>query len=183
MKTLIAAAALLGLAVGTAIAGDPVVIKVRQFGFVTPIGWTILPAQPEEDAPRLSIGRGQAAAEVTFSKYGMGGGSAKEDVDTWFAQFSGVGVRRDLETERIGPVKVVYARTEGTFSTGALGESAKRSGYALCGAVLESKNGSVYVRMVGPAATVRGATEAFKKMVSDAARSATTKPQNNRRTK
>jgi hypothetical protein len=46
------------------------------------------------------------------------------------------------------------------------------SGYALSGAILEHQSGDVYVKMTGPAAVVQSATEALKKMVTDAAKSA-----------
>jgi hypothetical protein len=45
------------------------------------------------------------------------------------------------------------------------------TGYALCGAILESPDGNVFVKMAGPEAVVKSASEAFKKMVSEAAKS------------
>ena len=46
------------------------------------------------------------------------------------------------------------------------------TGYALYGAILESTDGDVYVKMTGPEAVVKSAAEAFKKMVSEAAKNA-----------
>jgi hypothetical protein len=44
--------------------------------------------------------------------------------------------------------------------------------YGLCGAILESAEGSIFVKMTGPEAIVKTSTEAFKKMVTDAAKTA-----------
>ena len=52
------------------------------------------------------------------------------------------------------------------------GPTAPMSGYALCGAILESADGSVFIKMTGPEAVVKSSTEAFKKMVSEAAKQA-----------
>jgi len=176
MKTFIATAALLALAFQAALGGDaPPIVRVRHFGFAVPVGWTLLASSAEGES-RLTVGRGPATAQVTFSKYGMGGGSAEDDTKTWFNEFSGSGLKHNLESDQIGSVKIYYATTEGTFSSGEPGEKSKRTGYALLGAVLESKNGVVYVKMVGPAATVRGATQAFKTMVAGAAKTAATPP-------
>src|SRR6266446_3803867 len=45
------------------------------------------------------------------------------------------------------------------------GPTTPLSGYALCGAILESPDGNVFIKMTGPEAVVHAATEAFKKMV------------------
>jgi hypothetical protein len=44
------------------------------------------------------------------------------------------------------------------------------SGYALCGAILESSEGNVFIKMTGPEGIVKSSSEAFKKMVSEAAK-------------
>jgi hypothetical protein len=46
------------------------------------------------------------------------------------------------------------------------------NGYALFGAILENPNGDVYVKMTGPEAVVKSASEAFKRMVLEAAKGA-----------
>ncbi len=46
------------------------------------------------------------------------------------------------------------------------------TGYVLCGAILESLEGNVYAKMTGPESIVKSAAEAFKKMISEAAKTA-----------
>ncbi len=68
-------------------------------------------------------------------------------------------------------MKITYVTTEGTFSSGMPGgPTSPMTGYALCGAILESSDGSVFIKMTGPEAIVKSSTEAFKKMVSEAAK-------------
>lgn len=152
-------------------AGDAVAFAVGDFSFTPPAGWVIEePVSPER--ARLAIGRNREGAEVTFFHYGNKAHGA-ENVARWLEQFSGGKSKRDVRRLRIGDVKITYARTEGTYSIGSAEEEADpMTGYALCGAVLEKANGAVYVKMIGPAATVRGATQAFKTMISAAARRA-----------
>jgi len=70
-------------------------------------------------------------------------------------------------------VKITFAITDGTFSSGMPGgPTTPMEGYALCGAILESAAGNVFVKMTGPGAVVKASTEAFKKMITDAAKSA-----------
>jgi hypothetical protein len=45
---------------------------------------------------------------------------------------------------------------------------------SLCGAILETANGNLFVKMTGPNAVVKASTDAFKKMVSEAAKTAAT---------
>ena len=50
------------------------------------------------------------------------------------------------------------------------GPTTPMTGYALCGAILESAEGNVFIKMTGPEAVVKSATEVFKKMISEAAK-------------
>ena len=121
---------------------------------------------------QLEIAQGSDKAEVTFFQFGAGqGGSVAENVSRWFGQFPGSDEKRKTETVQAGPVKVTYVSTEGTFSSGMPGgPTTPMTGYALCGAILESSDGNVFIKMTGPEAIVKSSTEAFKKMVSEAAK-------------
>ena len=94
-----------------------------------------------------------------------------DNVARWFAQFPGSEDKRKTENVQAGPVKITYATTEGTFSSGMPGgPTTPMTGYALYGAILESPDGDVFIKMTGPEAVVKSASEAFKKMVSEAAK-------------
>jgi hypothetical protein len=121
---------------------------------------------------QLEIAQGSEKAEVTFFQFGAGeGGSVAENVARWFAQFPGSEAKRKTENAQVGSVKITFATTEGTFSSGMPGgPTTPMSGYALCGAILESPDGNVFIKMTGLEAVVRSSSEAFKKMVSEAAK-------------
>jgi hypothetical protein len=146
-------------------------VNVGAFTFTIPEGWkTVTPSSPMRKA-QLEIAQGSEKAEVTFFQFGAGqGGSAADNVARWFAQFPGSDDKRKTETAQAGSVKITYVTTDGTFSSGMPGgPTTPMSGYALCGAILENLDGNVFIKMTGPEAVVKAATEAFKKMVSAAA--------------
>jgi len=147
-------------------------VKVGAFTFAVPEGWkTVTPSSPMRKA-QLEIARGSDKAEVTFFQFGTGqGGSVAENVARWFAQFPGSEDKRKTETVQAGSVKITYVTTEGTFSSGMPGgPTTPMTGYALCGAILESADENVFIKLTGPEAIVKSSTEAFKKMVSEAAK-------------
>jgi hypothetical protein len=149
-------------------------VKVEAFAFTIPEGWkSVTPSSPMRKA-QLEIARGPQKAEVTFFHFGADqGGTAEDNVARWYAQFPESEKNRITEHVQIGPVKITFAMTEGTFSSGMPGgPTTPMEGYALCGAILESAAGNVFVKMTGPNAVVKASTEAFKKMVSEAAKSA-----------
>ncbi len=171
MKTAFAAAAFSVLAVTGAFA-ETNEVKIGAFTFAVPEGWTqVTPSSPMRKA-QLEIARGPAKAEVTFFHFGKDqGGSTAENVARWYAQFPGSEAKQITENVQVGPVKITFAMTEGTFSSGMPGgPTTPMTGYGLCGAILESADGSIFVKMTGPEAVVKASTEAFKKMVTDAAK-------------
>ena len=148
-------------------------VKVEAFTFAVPEGWkSVTPSSPMRKA-QLEIARGPEKAEVTFFHFGADqGGSAADNVARWYAQFPGGEKNQITEHVQVGSVKITFAMTEGTFSSGMPGgPTTPMEGYALCGAILESATGNVFVKMTGPNAVVKASTEAFKKMVTEAAKS------------
>ena len=174
MRTAFAAAILFGL-VTIAFAAETRAesVKVEAFTFAVPEGWkSVTPSSPMRKA-QLEVARGPEKAEVTFFHFGADqGGTAEDNVARWYAQFPDSEKNRITEHMQIGPVKITFAMTDGTFSSGMPGgPTTPMENYALCGAILESAAGNVFVKMTGPNAVVKASTEAFKKMVSDAAKS------------
>jgi hypothetical protein len=172
MKRLFSATAFLLLAIGTVPAGPASPIKVGAFTFTVPEAWkAVTPSSPMRKA-QLEIAQGSEKAEVTFFQFDAGqGGNVADNVSRWFAQFSGSEAKRKTENVQAGSVKITYVTTEGTFSSGMPGgPSTTMSGYALCGAILEGASGNVFIKMTGPEAIVKASCDAFKKMVSEAAK-------------
>ena len=147
-------------------------VKVGAFIFSVPEGWKSVTPSSSMRKAQLEIAKGPDKAEVTFFQFGASqGGSVADNVARWFAQFPGNEDKRKTETVQAGSVKITYATTEGTFSSGMPGgPTTPMTGYALCGAILESPDGNVFIKMTGPEAVVKSSTEAFKKMISEAAK-------------
>jgi hypothetical protein len=149
-------------------------VKVETFTFAVPEGWRSVTPSSSMRKAQLEIARGPDKAEVTFFHFGADqGGSAADNVARWYAQFPGSEKNRITEHVQVGSVKITFAMTDGTFNSGMPGgPTSAMEGYALCGAIMESTSGNVFVKMTGPKAVVNASTEAFKKMVSDAAKGA-----------
>lgn len=178
MKTVLAFAVLLGLTV-IAIPAETraETVKVGSFTFTIPDGWrSVTPSSPMRKA-QLEVARGPEKADVTFFDFGPGqGGSTADNIARWYAQFPGSEKNRITENVQVGAVKITFAMTDGTFSSGMPGgPTTPMPGYALCGAIMETAEGSVFIKMTGPDAVVKASLQAFKKMVSDAAKTGATK--------
>lgn len=149
-------------------------VKVGSFTFTIPDGWkSVTPSSPMRKA-QLEVARGPDKADVTFFDFGAGqGGSTADNIARWYAQFPGSEKNRITENVQVGAVKITFAMTDGTFSSGMPGgPTTPMPGYALCGAIMETAEGSVFIKMTGPDAVVKASLQAFKKMVSDAAKGA-----------
>ena len=165
---------LLALFACVAPAEEAVTFTAGDFRFAVPTGWnSVTPASPMRKA-ELRVpgpeGTGEAGeAIITVFHFGPGqGGTVQQNVDRWFGQFDGDNDAKGAATakETIGTVPVTFARARGTFQSGMPGQpTTPLEGQALLGAILESPNGDVYVKMTGPAPTVEKAEPAFVQMV------------------
>jgi len=71
-----------------------------------------------------------------------------------------------IEETTVGSTKITYAQAEGTYNSGMPGgQLTPMTDYALTGAIIESDEGNVFVRMTGPKALVKASVADFKKMV------------------
>lgn len=178
MKTAIAVGALFLIsAIAARSQAQSETIKVEGFTFSVPEGWRSVTPSSAMRKAQLEIARGPEKAEVTFFHFGADqGGSAADNVTRWYAQFPGSEKNQITEHSNVGTVKITFAMTEGTFSSGMPGgPTTPLENYALCGAILETATGNLFVKMTGPNAVVKASTDAFKKMIMDAAKTAAPK--------
>jgi hypothetical protein len=165
---------LLALSACFAAAEEPASFTAGDVKFAVPAGWrSEQPASPMRKA-ELYVpgpeGTGKAGeAIITVFHFGAGqGGTVQQNVDRWFGQFDGDNDAKGAATakETIGTVPVTFVRARGTFQSGMPGQpTTPMEGQALLGAILESPNGDVYIKMTGPAPTVEKAEPAFVQMV------------------
>lgn len=149
----------------------PIEFSVGAFTFGRPETWTwIVPSSAMRKAQLSVPGKdGGASAEITFFHFGPGqGGGVQANVDRWVGQFSDV--KSSSKAVQIAQTKVTFVEATGTFSSGMPGSpTTPMAGYAMRGAILESSEGDVYVKMTGPQAVVTEAAPIFDKMVRTAA--------------
>ena len=165
---------LLALSACLAPAEETANFTAGDFKFAVPPGWnSVTPSSPMRKAEIYvpgPEGTGKAGeAIITVFHFGPGqGGTVQQNVDRWFGQFDGDNEAKGAATakETIGTVPVTFARARGTFQSGMPGQpTTPLEGQALLGAILESPNGDVYVKMTGPAPTVEKAEPAFVQMI------------------
>ena len=171
--TRLLAACLLLLTLPAARAADPATFTVGTFTFKRPAAWkwaVVAPNSMRKAQLRVE-GEGGQSAEVVFFTFGAGqGGGVNANVSRWVGQFdagNGAPVKPVEETAEIKGTKVTRVRVDsGTFNSGMPGgPTTPQADYGLYGAILESPDGDVFIKMTGPAALVRAAAADFEAMI------------------
>jgi len=171
MKTTLA---LLFLCTVSLRAEAPATFKVSEFTFARPGSWEWVETTSAMRKAQLKVPdpKGKAGADVIFFHFGKGdGGGTKANVERWLGQFKEPRDKIQAKTEEatIGKHKVTYVGAEGTYISGMPGGAqTPMANYALSGAIIESDEGNVFIRMTGPKELVASATPDFRKMIEGA---------------
>jgi len=146
-------------------AQDPATFDVGGLTFDRPADWTWVPVTSPMRKAQLKIPGAKPAvsAEITFFYFGEGGGGdVQANAQRWVNQFHGPEGASKIEEEKIGGLKVTMVSTEGTFSSGMPGgPTTALDNYALLGAIVEGKEGNVFVKMTGPSDLVKESRNKF----------------------
>ena len=95
------------------------------------------------------------------------GGGTKANVDRWLGQFQEKSNPK-VEDTKVGKHTVTYVEVEGTYMSGMPGgPRTPQPKTMLQGAIIESGEGNVFIKMTGPIAVVKSSKETFKKMVEE----------------
>ena len=113
------------------------------------------------------------AAEVVFFHFGPGGaGGVAANVKRWLGQFKEPADQLNAKTviETINGTKVTYVTAVGTFMKGPPfgGNKVPVPNSGLLGAIVEGKQGAVFIKATGPKAIVKSTEKDLKAMVSKA---------------
>jgi hypothetical protein len=144
---------------------------VGEFTFARPSNWEWVESTSKMRKAQLKVTdeASKASASVAFYYFGTNGaGGVQANVDRWFKLFSEPSdqINAKVEHTTVGKTKLTYVQAEGTYNSGMPGgPTTPMPGYALVGAILESEDGNVYVRMTGPKAWVKSLVVDFKKMI------------------
>lgn len=135
-----------------------------------PERWKDAGERPMRVATYVVPGAGGAeSAECGVFYFGSDqGGDIRANIDRWVGQFERPST--PVESSRqVGELKVTLVSTTGTFLSpgGPMMQSqGKRDNYSLAGAIVEAPQGSVFFKMVGPAATVEAARAEFDALLA-----------------
>jgi hypothetical protein len=144
---------------------------VGEFTFTRPAKWEWVESTSPMRKAQLKVtdAASKASANVAFYYFGTGGaGGVQANVDRWLNQFAEPTnqINAKIENATVGKTKVTYVQAEGTYKDGMPGgATTPRPGFALIGAILESDEGNVYVKMTGPKELVKSLEAEFKKMI------------------
>jgi hypothetical protein len=149
---------------------------VGDFTFTRPAKWEWVESASQMRKAQLKVTdtASKASAGVAFYYFGKGGaGGVKANVDRWLTQFAEPKdqINAKIENTAVGKTKLTYVQAEGTYNSGAPGGPVTpMPGYALIGAIMESDQGNVFVRMTGPKEFVKSLVVDFKKMIESSAK-------------
>ncbi len=157
-----------------ALAADPAIFKVGAFTFKRPATWAWVPVNSAMRKAQLHVSDptdpAAPGADITFFHFGAGqGGGVDANISRWLGQFAETGdaLKPVIEKAEVKGTKVTRVRVaSGTFSSGMPGgPTTPMTNYGLYGAILESPEGDVFVKMTGPADLVNAAAPNFEAMV------------------
>lgn len=152
-------------------------LEVGSFTFKVPAPW-VAKAEPK----MMSAGGftlpgkdGADPVEADFYHFGAGGGGGIEpNLKRWQSQFApgddGKPPAMEREELTVGDSKALIVILKGTFLSGPAMSPNKtpKPGYAMLGAILQSAEGDVFVKITGPEAPTLATKEQMKEIIKTA---------------
>ena len=160
---------------GFAVSGpddDQMVIRVGGLVMPKPVSWVWTKPSMQFRALQYAVpaqGVNAPAAELVFSVFaGTDGGPVDANLDRWAMQFrEGQGAAESKRSEsQVNGMKVWRIESVGAYM--GMGAAAPRPGYMQLGAIAEAPGRKVFMKLVGPQATVESNRAAFEAMVAGA---------------
>jgi hypothetical protein len=153
-------------------ADDHKTFDVAKLTFAKPEQWKWVDIQPGMRAAQLEVkGEAGKSAEVVFFHFPGGGGGVQANIDRWLGMFQEGKDKINARTEKVKKDKgtVTYVQAEGTYMSGMPGGvKTPQPGTMLQGAIVETPDANVFIRMTGPIAVVKSAQADFRKMAESA---------------
>jgi hypothetical protein len=167
---------LLGLSFGLAAAAAdaPAKFKVGEFSFNRPADWQWVEVNSVMRRAQLKIvdAEEKESAEVVFFFFGEGGGGlTKANIDRWLSQFEEPREKLNAKVEEatVSGRKVTYVQAEGTYLSGMPGgPKTAMPNTMLFGAIIDSTQGNVFIKLTGPVKLAKASQPGVRKMVEDA---------------
>ena len=135
-------------------------------------GWVEI--TPGMRAAQLKIEDEGKSAEIIFFVFPAGvGGGVQANIDRWFGMFQEGKDKINAKTEKVtkGGQEITYVQAEGTYLSGMPGgPKTAQPGSMLQGAILETAQSNIFIRMTGPAELLKKHQKSFRGMIESAAR-------------
>jgi hypothetical protein len=166
--------ACLSAATITGSAEAPAKFTVGEFVFTRPPDWQWIEVNSVMRKAQMKVvdADKKDSAEVIFFFFGEGGGGlTKANIDRWLSQFEEPREKLNSKVEEvtIAQRKVTYVQAEGTYLSGMPGGPKTPQPHTmLLGAIIESDQGNVFVRLTGPIKLAKASQPALRKMVEGA---------------
>jgi hypothetical protein len=162
--------------VSSAQAEDAVPLKVGEFTFKPVDAWKAkgTPRPMSQGGFSLLSADGTKTIDADFYHFGSGqGGDIEANVTRWKGQFQPAEGAEAIKFERkqytFGKRKATLVFIKGTFLSGGMfTPKTPQPGSAMIGAILESEEGSVFVKFTGPEKDIDASKEAFLKLLGTA---------------
>lgn len=173
-KELISALVLfaVGLSTFTTEAAEPATFKVGGVTFERPKTFKWVDITPGMRAAELKVEGEGKDAEVVFFNFPAGvGGGVQANVDRWLGMFKEPKDQIKAKTEKVskGKSTITYVQAEGTYMSGMPGRpKTAEPGAMLQGAIVETPQSNIFVRMTGPAEIVKKSRKDFRAMIEAA---------------
>jgi len=150
---------------------QPVAFRVGAVRFDRPEGWSYQRPPDGVRAAQLEKKVGGVALLITLSRFTPGsGGSVQANVDRWIGQFRSLETPASILRPEGTALPLTTVKLVGTLRGGTPGGPAQDApGTLLLGALLESPDGLVVAKMVGPKAVVTREEKVFTDLVGAAA--------------
>ncbi len=149
---------------------DPALIEIAGLRMPKPVSWTWESPSVQFRALQYAVpaqGGGSGAAELIFSVFAAGdGGPIDANVQRWVSQFRGEdggGATAKIEDRAVAQIPVKLIELSGSYQ--GMGQAAPRPGMSQLGAILQPPGSTVFVRLIGPTATVEGNRADFMAMI------------------
>lgn len=139
--------------------------------FEGPKGWqSQKPSSSMRKAQFVVKGKDGKSAEVVFFHFGPGAaGGVKANIERWLGQFKEPAdqLKTKISDETIDGTKVTYVSAEGTFMKGPPfgGNKVPVPNSGLLGAIIDGKQGAVFIKVTGPKTIVKSVEKDMKAMV------------------
>jgi hypothetical protein len=132
-----------------------------------PARWTVAPNPNQMRLATYRVPAAESDADGAEATVARAGGTAEANIQRWLGQFDEAG--QDTRADKtVRGLKVTIVEVSGTYTGGAMipgTAPASHPGWALIGAIVETKGSPYFFKLIGPRATVRATRPSFDALI------------------